>query len=121
MPPTFPVYLIHVPKTAGSAIKQTLKTLATTSEAFEGWKVTNRDGVVIQHAKRSEMHALRVPPTGEAETVVGVKPAVVGMASRVGRVKDGLHGVLGLGDAGHGQNTEGQEKGAAVEVHVEVC
>lgn len=52
MPPTLPVYLIHVPKTAGSAIKQTLKTLATTSEAFEGWKVTNRDGVVIHFIAR---------------------------------------------------------------------
>ena len=80
-----------------------------------------RDGVVVQDAKRAEMHALGVPPTGEAEAVVGVEPAVVGMASRVCRVKDGLHGALGLGDAGHGQNAKGHEKGSAVEVHVEVC
>ena len=61
MPPTLPVYLIHVPKTAGSAIKQTLKTLATTSEAFEGWKVTNRDGVVIHFIARGHCRVRDFP------------------------------------------------------------
>jgi hypothetical protein len=61
MPPTLPVYLIHVPKTAGSAIKQTLKTLAATSEAFEGWKVTNRDGVVIHFIARGHCRVRDFP------------------------------------------------------------
>ena len=44
------------------------------------------DRVVVQHAQRTEVHALGVVPAGEAETVVRVEPTVVGVAARVGRM-----------------------------------
>ena len=60
-PASLQVCLVHVPKTAGSAIKQTLKKLARTSDAFEGWKLTNRDGLVVHIIAKGHSHASAFP------------------------------------------------------------
>lgn len=61
MPRTLTVYLVHVPKTAGSAIKELLKTRATTSERFEGWKLGTHDGNTVHFIAKGHCPAFRFP------------------------------------------------------------
>ena len=42
--------------------------------------LAGRDAVVVDHAQRAEAHVLGVVVVGEREGVVGVEPAVVGVA-----------------------------------------
>jgi hypothetical protein len=48
-------------------------------------------GVVVEHAQHPKLNPLRVGVAPEAESVVGVEPAVAGVRATVGGVKELLH------------------------------
>jgi hypothetical protein len=48
-----------------------------------------RDAVLVDHAQGAEMGLLRIVVIGEAEGVVGIEPAVLGVAPFVGFAKSG--------------------------------
>ena len=76
---------------------------------------TARHIVVIEHAKRTKVHLLRIVPSSKAETVVGVQPTVVGMAALRSTVKHELD--FSIGSAVHGvwvfwnQEKDGHHRG----------
>lgn len=49
------------------------------------------DAVLIDHPQRAKAHVCRVIVVGEAEGVIAVEPAVVGMAAFFGSAKCGFH------------------------------
>ena len=55
-----------------------------------------RHGVVVQHAEHAEVHALGVVVVREAERVVAVQPAMIGVAAGGGFVEDGVCRGFGL-------------------------
>ncbi|KOT02070.1 hypothetical protein DM50_3077 [Burkholderia mallei] len=49
-----------------------------------------RDAIVVQHAQRAEMHVLRIAIVGERKAVMGIEPAMIGVAA-IARAADLEH------------------------------
>ena len=73
--------------------------------------------VIVEYPQCSEMHLLGIVPSGKTETVVGVQPAVVGMATLISAMKYELclcfcgdtHGMGRTENEGQ-QNTVGRDE-----------
>ncbi|GAA4009433.1 hypothetical protein GCM10022408_21910 [Hymenobacter fastidiosus] len=48
-------------------------------------------GIIVEYAQHAEIHSLPVAVAGKAEGVVGVEPAVAGVAAGVGGGQDSWH------------------------------